>query len=516
MSFFKATATISCLTLTSRVFGFIRDVVLARLLGASAVADAFFVAIRLPNMLRQLFAEGAFNVAFVPYLNKKIATDGQPQAEKFAAIVFVWLMLLVSGLTALGVFFMKPVVLLIAPGFAHDPETLGLATLLARITFPYLIFIVATSFMGGILNTLGRFAAFAATPILLNLALIACLLLHPTGTPAITAAFGFILGGALQLVFIAVALKRSGFQLKLTPPQQHPDLKPLALKIAPTFVGVGAQQISTFLTTVLASLLMPGSISYLFYADRLSQLPLALIGIAMATALLPTLNQAFREHTQKAQRLLGQGMSVALALGLAAGVGLALLAYEVITVLFVRGAFDALDAERTSLALMAYAIGLPAYTLTKITSSAFYANHNTATPVKTALASIAISIGLMLILMDYYGHVGLAIAASVAGWCQLLLQLVLLQRHKIIDANFWRIFMPYGVKAVLVTAFMGLLLGMIKFYIPFPDGFWLQLVWLVLVVGIGGFFWLGLAVMARLHKPFLTFAASPNKSPQKQ
>lgn len=508
MSLFKASATISGMTLTSRVFGFIRDVLLARLLGASAMADAFVVALRLPNMLRQLFAEGAFNVAFVPFLSHRLEEKGQPEAEKFAGAVFAWLMLLVLALTILGMVFMPWVVLAIAPGFADDPATLTLTTDLARVTFPYFIFIVATSFMGGVLNTLHRFAAFAAAPVLLNLSFIGCLLFLPEAftLPVYAAAVAVPLGGLLQVLLMVVAVRRSGFRLRLGRPHKHGDIKPLACKIAPTFVGVGAQQINTFLTTVLASTLMPGSISYLFYADRLNQLPLALIGIAIATAMLPSLSKAFKNGPAKdAQRLLGQGLSAALALGLAAGAGLSMLAYEVITVLFVRGAFDATAAHLTSLALVAFAAGLPAWILVKVTSGAFYARGNTKTPVKTALVSIAINICLMLLLMPHYGHVGLATAAASASWCHLLLQLYLMRRHGIVAGTFWRTLMPYAIKAGVITLLMVAALALIKTSAPFPAGFISQLIWLVLVICIAGFFWAGLAVLARLHKPFLAF-----------
>lgn len=519
MAFFKASATISSLTLTSRVFGFVRDVLLARLLGASAMADAFFVALRLPNMLRQLFAEGAFNVAFVPFLTHKTAQQGSQEGENFAGVVFGWVLVLVLALTVLGMVFMPQVVLLIAPGFADDPGTAALATDLARVTLPYFVFIVATSFMGGVLHTQHRFAAFAAAPVLLNGAFIGCLLLLPGAfaLPVYAAAIAVPLGGVLQVALMAVAVKRSGFQLKIKKPQAHPDLKPLARKIGPTFVGVGAQQINTFLTTVLASLLMPGSISYLFYADRLNQLPLALVGIALATAMLPTLSKAFKNGpAEKAQKLLGQGLSVALALGLAAGAGLCMLAYEVLTVLFVRGAFDAGDAYLTSLALMAFAVGLPAFILVKVTSGAFYARGNTATPVKTALTSIAVNIALMLLLMPHYGHVGLAIAAAAAGWCHLLLQLYLMQRQGIVGQVFWRTLMPYTLKAGGVTLLMVALLALIKTNLPLPEAFGQQLLWLVLTISVGGFFWLALAMLAKLHRPFLTFAAPDSTQHQQR
>lgn len=518
MSFFRASATISGLTLSSRLLGFVRDVLLARLLGASALADAFFVALRLPNILRQLFAEGAFNVAFIPFLNRKLEQSGRGETEKFAAAVFSSLMVLVVAITAVVLLFMEYVVLFIAPGFADQPGTLADATMLARVTFPYFVFIVATSFMGGVLNTLGRFAAFAFAPVLLNVSFIVCLLVLPgTGvSPGFAAAVAVPIGGVLQVLLLVFATKRSGFRLKIKLPHRHPDIRPLLGRVAPTFVGVGAQQINTFLTTILASTLMPGSISYLFYADRLSQLPLALVGIALATAMLPALSRAFKNTPgAQSQALFGKGLSVALALGLAAGCGLALLAQEVITVLFVRGAFTPADAYLTSLALMAFAAGLPAYILLKITSTAFFAREDTRTPVKTALVSIAINIGLMLALMPSYGHVGLAAAAALAGWCHLLLQLGLLHRHGVVGATFWRTLLAYGLKALLVTALMAALLLGLKELVPMPQYFWGQAFWLLGVIAAGGLFWMGAGLITGLHKPFLSFAPSP-ESTQRQ
>ena len=522
MSVFKASATISVMTLTSRVLGFVRDVLLAKFLGASALADAFFVALRLPNILRQLFAEGAFNVAFVPFLARKLDQTSKPEAEKFASAVFSSLMVLVVAITAVVLIFMQNIVLFIAPGFADNAATLAEATTLARITFPYFVFIVATSFMGGILNTLNRFAAFAFAPVLLNVSFILCLLLLPgsdffEASPAYAAAVAVPLGGVLQVLLMVIATKRSGFKLKIRTPHPHADLKPLLSRVAPTFVGVGAQQINTFLTTILASLLVPGSISYLFYADRLSQLPLALIGIALATAMLPTLSRAFKNIPgERAQTLFGKGLSAAMALGFAAACGLAVLSHEVITVLFMRGAFDQHAADMTSLALKAFAVGLPAFILIKITSTAFYAREDTRTPVKTALVSIAINIGLMFLLMPYYGHVGLAAAAAGAGWCHLLLQIYLLSRHRVITRPFWRTFLPYTIKAAVVTFLMGVLVYTVKTAFPLPAGGLEQVLWLVALIGAGGLFWGGLGLVMGLHKPFLTFAPSPENPQNKK
>ncbi len=508
MSVLKSSVGISGFTLASRLLGFIRDILIAKLLGASAATDAFFVALRLPNMLRQLFAEGAFNVAFVPMLANKLETKGQQRAEKFATATFSTMLWFTVILSVVFMLLMDSIILIMAPGFADDPETFALAVDLSRITFPYFVFIVATSFMGGVLNTLKRFMAFAAAPMLLNFSFIVCLLTLPSHVPqpAFAAAWAVPIGGLLQVMLMVIAMRGSGFKLKLAMPHSHPKIKTLAKRIVPTFIGVGAQQINTLISTILASLLAPASISYLFYADRLSQLPLALIGLAIATALLPTLSRSLKSDTpEHSEKLLTQSLSVSIALGLAAACGLVFLAEEIMIVLFARGEFSLHDAKMSGQALAAFGVGLPAYIIAKITATAFYAREDTKTPVKTALISIGINLAAMLLLMPHFAHVGLAAATSIAAWSNVGMQLWLIHRNKIMSNPALAEFAAYSLKAFLVTAFMAGYLVFMKQAIPLPEDFLPKSIWLVGVIGSAVVLWGGSAFFTKLHHPLFAF-----------
>lgn len=502
----KASVIISASTLLSRIFGFLRDVVLAKFLGAGATTDALFIALRLPNMFRQLFAEGAFNVAFVPMRTKLEKEEGTQAAKIFTDAVFAALMALIIILSALAFIFMPQLVGLLAPGLRHTPEVFNLAVNLSYITFPYLACIVIANFMGSVLQTKKRFFAFAFAPALLNLSFIVCLLgqsFFPAiqtliGPPIFAAAWAVPLGGILQIILLLIAFLRAGFTLKIERPKKHPQLGPLLQKIGPTLIGVGAQQINTFIGTIMASFMAAGSISYLFYADRLSHLPLALIGIALGTALLPTLTTSFLEDRQTAHKTLGDTLTISFALGAAAATGLITLAPEIIQTLFMRGAFTAHASTHTAHALMAYSLGLPAYVLVKITSAAFYAQHDTKTPVKMSLISIIANLGLMFALTPFLGHIGLALATALAGWVNALLQLKTLYSQKL-SLSLRGIF----IKGALSTAFMAAVIITLKTAFPYPESggsFTLQCLWLIGAISLGVACWAGAAYVLKLHK----------------
>lgn len=490
------------MTLGSRLLGFVRDMLMAHVLGASAATDAFFVALRLPNLLRQIFAEGAFNVAFVPMLSRQLEQEGPAATAAFANAVFAALMWLVTGLTAVFMLAMPAVVLLIAPGFHAHPETFALTVNLARITFPYFVFIVFVSFMGGVLNTQHRFAAAAAAPMLLNVSFIACLLLLPkwVPAPAYAAAIAVPVGGVLQMLLVYVAMRRAGVRVRFSLPHKHPLLGTLLGRMLPTMVGVGAQQINTLVSTLLASLLAPASISYLFYADRLNQLPLALIGIAISTALLPTLSRAIKAapDSGRAAHVFENSLMVAAALGFAAACGLFLLADQVMTILFQRGAFSAVDAHRSALALMAFSTGLPAYILVKLTATAFYAHEDTRTPVRTALVSIGLNLALNLALMPLLAHVGLALATAIAAWCNFIMQFALILRRGLfpqlgVRHVFWQL-----LKAALLALLLGVWLVFYRSYWVLPSALTGQLLWLLGVVTSALVIWGAGAVLVGL------------------
>ena len=518
----KATASVSGLTLASRVFGFLRDILLAKLVGAGPASDAFFVALRLPNMFRQLFAEGAFNVAFVPMLARQLEAGGNAKAEEFAKSILSILFWVALVLSALVMLFMPQVVGVLAPGFKDHPDTFELAVTLSQITFPYFLFITLTSFIGGILNTLKRFVAFAAAPILLNLSFIFSLLVLTKFTPTavMAAAIAVPLGGVLQITLMLLAVRRAGFKVRLSMPHGHGELKTLGKRMIPTLIGVGAQQITTLVSMMLASLLPAASISYLFYADRLNQLPLGLIGIALATVLLPTLSRSLKQgHNDYSQKLLVQGFGIALALGLAAACGLMLLSTEIMTVLFQRGAFSGTDAHQSGLALAAYSAGLPAYVLVKLTNTAFYAHENTKTPVQTALFSLVVGLIMMAVLMKPYGHTGLAAATSIAAWVNLFLQYLLLRRKNILEPTSAATFGRYAFKAILMVGLMGGYLMLMKHYLPLLGENAVvdtthtshSVLWLGGVIATAGGIWGMSGYILGMHRLIFAFAFEPQK-----
>lgn len=432
MPLLRSVATVGSYTLLSRVFGFIRDILTAALLGAGPVADAFFVAQRLPNLFRSLFAEGAFSAAFVPLFAGTMAEQGKDAARVFAEDALAVLLAALLGFVLVGEIFMPTVMAIIAPGFSEDPGKFELAVELARITFPYLLFIALVALQGGVLNSVDRFAAAAATPILLNLFLIAALLMMDRfgwhdGRALAWAVTG---AGLAQFLWLLFSCARAGLALRLPLPRLTPGVRRTLAVMAPGTIGAGVTQLNLLISTALASLLPGGSVSYLYYADRLNQLPLGVVGIAVGTAILPPLSRQVRlGHVTDAVATQNRGLELALMLTLPAAVALAVLAMPILAVLFQRGAFGAADAAATAAALSAYAAGLPAFVLVKVLAPAFFARHDTATPVKVAIAAMAANLCLTLVLMQFMAHVGIALATTLAGWINALTLLVLLIRR---------------------------------------------------------------------------------------
>src|SRR6516162_829422 len=431
MALLRSVATVGSYTLVSRLFGFLRDILTAAILGAGPVADAFFVAQRLPNLFRSLFAEGAFSAAFVPLFAGTMAEHGKEAARIFAEDALAVLLAALFGFVLLGEIFMPAVMEVIAPGFSEDPGKFALAVELARITFPYLLFIALVALQGGVLNSVDRFEAAAATPILLNLFLIAALLMMDRfgwhdGRALAWAVTG---AGLAQFLWLLSSCARAGLALRLPIPRLTPGVRRTLAVMAPGTLGSGVTQLNLLISTALASLLPTGAVSYLYYADRLNQLPLGVVGIAVGTAILPPLSRHVRlGQIAEAVATQNRGLEMALFLTLPAAVALALLANPILSVLFQRGAFDASDTTATAAALAAYAAGLPAFVLIKVLAPAFFARHDTATPVKVAVAAMAINLCLTLVLMRFLAHVGIALATTVAGWLNALVLLVLLIR----------------------------------------------------------------------------------------
>ena len=432
MTLLRSVATVGSYTLLSRVMGFVRDILTAALLGAGPVADAFFVAQRLPNLFRSLFAEGAFSAAFVPLFAGTMAEQGKAAARVFAEDALAVLLVALLGFVVLGEIFMPLLMRLIAPGFGDDPAKFDLAVALARITFPYLLFIALVALQGGVLNSVDRFAAAAATPILLNLFLIAALLM--------TRRFGWHDGRALawaitaagiaQFLWLMFSCARAGLALRLPWPRLTPGVRRTLAIMGPGAFGAGVTQVNLLISTALASFLPSGSVSYLYYADRLNQLPLGVVGIAVGTAILPPLSRQLRlGNLPEAVATQNRGLELALLLTLPAAVALAVLAGPIFTVLFQRGAFSHADTAATAAALAAYAAGLPAFVLVKVLAPAFFARHDTATPVRIAIVAMAVNLGLTVLLMQFLAHVGIALATTCAGWLNALTLLALLVRR---------------------------------------------------------------------------------------
>lgn len=419
MSLMRAMLTVGGLTMVSRVLGFARDIAVAAALGAGPIADAFFVAFKFPNFFRRLFGEGAFNSAFVPLFAGMTATQGRLIALGFAEQALAALVTALIAVQVLALAAMPWLMLVLAPGFADEPARFDVAVELTRITFPYLLFICITALMSGMLNSLDRFAAAAAAPILLNLAMLTAVAISPwLGLPTLAhgLVWGVFVAGLLQMVWLQQSLARAGMRLRLPRPHLSDDVKTLLRLMVPGALGAGITQVNLLVDVMLASLLPTGAVSYLYYADRVNQLPLGIVGAAIGTALLPVLSRQIRAG-DLAAAINSQNRSTAYALILTvpAAVGLIILAEPIIDLLFRRGAFGVVEAEATAAALAAFAVGLPGYVLVKVFATAFFARQDTATPVRVAVAALVINVVLNLSLMGVIGHVGLALSTAIAG-----------------------------------------------------------------------------------------------------
>ncbi|PAX09244.1 murein biosynthesis integral membrane protein MurJ [Sphingomonas lenta] len=422
MNLVRSLTSVGGLTLASRMLALVRDSLQATYVGAGFASDAFLVAFRLPNMFRSFFAEGAFSAAFIPMFNRKVGEEGNLNAglifaERALAVLFPVLV----AMTAFMILAAWPITWLLSGGFNDPtPQQFEFAVLLSRITIPYLALISLVSLLGGILNSLDRYWVNAAAPILLNIAMIAGLWFFHGDDPYETArvqAISVTVGGALQLLWLVLACRSNGVKLRLRPPRLDDDVRRLFKLIVPAAAGAGATQINLVISTALAgSLLAPGAISYIYYADRLNQLPLGLIGIGLGTILLPTISrQLARGEDAQAMDTQNRGVELALFLTLPAMVALIVAAEPIVRGLFQHGEFTATDTRLCAQALAAFSIGLPSYVLVKVLTPGFYAREDTRTPVRFATASIGINILANLALIPTIGHVGPPLATALAS-----------------------------------------------------------------------------------------------------
>jgi putative peptidoglycan lipid II flippase len=420
MSFARAVTTVAGLTMVSRVLGFVRDLLTAAILGAGPTADAYFVAFKLPNLLRRLFAEGAFSVTFVPLFAKAAHSDGQEAAALFAEEAQATLLALLIPITIALLLFMPVVIQLLAPGFERGTPRYALAVELCRITFPYVILVSITALQGGVLNALDRYGPFATAPILFNLCLIGGLLLTPLfPTAAHALSWGEFAAGFVQVIWMMGSCRRAGVRLRLRWPRLTPAVKRLYLRMGPAALGAGAVQINIFIDTMIGSLLPAGSISHLYYAERLYQLPLGVIGVAVGTALLPLLARHVRDDDRRgAKQLEARAIEASLLLSLPAAVALMVAGQPIMIALFARGAFSVDSAIQTAGALAAYSAGIPAYVLAKTLSTAYFAREDTTTPLKFSLTTVVLNtvFALSFVLIFHWGIVGISAATGITAW----------------------------------------------------------------------------------------------------
>jgi len=466
---FRQIASVGSFTLLSRTSGFVRDIVIASVLGAGWMADAFVVAQRLPNHFRAIFGEGAFNAAFVPAYAKQLEEQGSQAARLFASSLFRILLAFLSLITVLAIVFMPEVVGWLAPGFSADGQKFTLAVTLTRITFPYLLFVSLVTLLSGMLNAHERFAAAAFAPVLLNLSIIAALLvswLFPSAAHA--AAWGVFGAGILELLLVWLAAARIHILPSMTATsgeQTHKRAIGGFFKaLGPAVVGSAGVQLAMFADTIIASLLPTGSVASLYFADRLYQLPVGMIGIAAGTVLLPAMSRHWAAgQPDLAHRAQNQAMALTLALSMPFVIAFVLVPEAIMRGLFMRGAFDASAASQAAAVLAAYTVGLPAVVLIRSAVSSFHARSDTTTPVIASFAGIAVNIVLKILLAQSWGAAGLAFATAIGAWINfgLLILFAVRRGWMVPDATLGRWALAIGLSACLMFALLQASLPMV-------------------------------------------------------
>ncbi|MAS00065.1 MAG: murein biosynthesis integral membrane protein MurJ [Nitrosomonadales bacterium] len=462
MNLFKTLASVGGMTTISRILGFIRDSIIARVFGVGIATDAFFVAFKIPNLLRRISAEGAFTQAFVPilaeYKTKKSKLETNLLISKVASLLGIFLVLI----AALGVFGAPWLIYLSAPGFVSDPQKFNLTVDLLKITFPYIFFISLVSMAGGILNTYGKFVVPAFTPVWLNISFIIAALFFSDffEQPIKVLAWAVFFGGVLQLVFQIPFLKQIGCIPKFNLDTKDKGVWRILKLMGPAVIGVSIMQISLLINTIFASFLSSGSVSWLYYADRLMEFPAGVLGVALSTILLPNLSKSFsKKKTGDYSELINWGLRFGILLAVPAAIALAILAIPLISTLFYYGAFTKTDILMTQYALVAYSIGLVGLILIKILAPAFYAQQNIKTPVKIALFTLFCTQFMNLIFIGYLKHTGLALAIGLGACINAGLLFYNLKKGKVFKLNSgWPIFLSKIIVAAFIMA-----LGLIYF-----------------------------------------------------
>jgi putative peptidoglycan lipid II flippase len=438
MRLLRSTAVVGLLTMVSRVLGLVREMLLAAALGAGAVTDVFLTAFQFPNLFRRIFAEGAFNSAFIPLYAGKLQSDVPDESIVFARQVMSVLLTAMVVIVIGAQLLMPWLMYLLGPGFVGDPDLFQLAVLLTQITMPYLLMMSLSAMLSGVLNSHGRFAVAAAAPVLLNLTLIGILALSPAAGPdlALHLSIGISISGIAQLIWLFAACRATGLRMSVTLPRLTPGVRRLIVLGIPGAMAAGVTQINILVTSSIATI-EEGARSWLYYADRLYQLPLGVVGIAMGVVLLPTLAGRVRAgELQSASNAMNRALEISMALTLPAATALAVIPVFIASGLYERDAFTPQDAMMVGQALVPFAIGLPAFVLIKVLSPGFFAREDTMTPMKFATVGVAVNLVFGLVLFfGPLGFAGLAIATALAGWVNTILLAVTLRRRGLLEPD---------------------------------------------------------------------------------
>ncbi len=500
MKIFRSVAVISSFIFLSRILGLIRDQLMAAVLGAGSVNDAFIVALRFPNLFRRWFAEGAFSAAFIPMYSRKLEGEGKEKADQFSSEIFSFLTLSVSLIVILSMLFMPWLMYLISPGYANYPGKFELAILYTQITMPYLLFMSLLSLFGGILNARGYFAVAAAAPILLNVFLIICFFFVRDMVDkniGLYLSIAVTVSGVFKVFLVFWACKRAGVQLCWKFPKLTSSVKQLLILSIPAAFSAGITQINLLVSNAIASV-ENGAQSWLFYADRLYQLPLGLIGVALGVVLLPALSKRIRVKDYKtAHHYLNRASELALFLTLPATMALVFGADFFVQGLFQHGEFSNLDTYKTYSAVIAFALGLPAFVSIKVYTPAFFAEENTKTPMQCALISMIVNIVVALLLFPGYSVVGLALATSIAGWVNMILILFfLIKNHQYRpDRRFYQKLPIMFINALFLG---GVILGIKQYMKAYLGESIIQDLWMMcLAVFIGASFYFFISFISK-------------------
>jgi len=510
----KAAGVVGFATLLSRIFGFLRDMVVAAFFGAGLVTDAFFVAFRIPNLLRRLVGEGALTISFIPVFTEYLKTRSREEAIKLASTAASVLSVLLVLITVLGILFSPLIVTVLAPGFRHVPSHYELTVFLTRLMFPYIFFISLVALCMGILNSLRHFVAPAFSPILLNVSIIlaAIFLRDFFAEPIYALALGVLVGGILQLLFQWPFLKKKGVVLRWRFDLTHPGVIQIGRLMLPAIFGAAVYQINVLVGTILASLLPKGSVSYLYYADRIVELPLGVFAFAVGTAALPSLSeQAVEERYREMKRTISFSLSIIFFVTIPVMVAFIYLRVPILSVLFQRGAFSFTDTVLTAEALLYYTLGLWAFSSVRILASAFYSFQDTKMPMKGAIIALMVNVCFSLLLMGPLKHGGLALATSLGSAVNVVYLAYFLWKR--IGFFLEREFFATIFKVLVSSGVMLIVMIILGIFYPWQGEaiFFQRLTYLVLEIGVGTMAFFSVARIMKAREMVLIMEALRRK-----